>query len=121
MIDVVVKQRLAILIVLMVIDLAALILSHSIKTVSRPGGEVAGVSTQIFTVAELKQYDGSDPNLPIYLAIDGVVYDVTNGRNLYGKNGAYHSLAGRDSSTIMRLAGTDVIKTKYPVVGKLMN
>ncbi len=34
-------------------------------------------STKVFTVDELKAYNGQDGN-PAYIAIDGVVYDVTN-------------------------------------------
>ncbi|OCB87465.1 cytochrome b5 [Sanghuangporus baumii] len=38
----------------------------------------------------LSKYDGSDPSKPIYLAIDGLVYDVTEGRRMYGPGGSYH-------------------------------
>lgn len=74
---------------------------------------------KIFTTKELNKYDGSDPTLPIYLALDGSVYDVTPGKKFYEAGGAYHSLAGRDSSAILHLAGGDIIKKKYKIVGKL--
>jgi len=51
-----------------------------------------------FTREELKKYDGSNPDLPIYLAVKGNVYDVTEGRRHYGKEGSYNIFAGRDAS-----------------------
>lgn len=50
------------------------------------------------TEQELKRYDGSDPNLPIYVAIDGHVFDVSPGRDYYGPGGSYHFFAGRDAA-----------------------
>jgi len=51
-----------------------------------------------FTDADLKKYDGSDPELPIYLAVNGTIYDVSNGRRFYGPGGSYHFFAGADAS-----------------------
>lgn len=50
------------------------------------------------TDEELKAYDGTDPTKPIYLAINGTIYDVSNGRNFYGPGGSYHFFAGADAS-----------------------
>lgn len=50
------------------------------------------------TDAELKNYDGSDPSTPIYLALNGTIYDVTLGRNFYGPGGSYSFFAGHDAS-----------------------
>ena len=36
----------------------------------------------VLTDAELTAYDGSDPSKPIYLALDGQIYDVSAGRHL---------------------------------------
>ncbi|KAF1811488.1 cytochrome b5, partial [Eremomyces bilateralis CBS 781.70] len=52
----------------------------------------------ILTDAELKQYDGSDPNTPIYVALNGTIYDVTGGRRIYGPGGSYNIFAGRDAT-----------------------
>lgn len=38
-----------------------------------------------FTETELLMYDGSNPSLPIYLAIDESVYDVSANPRMYGK------------------------------------
>jgi predicted heme/steroid binding protein len=38
---------------------------------------------QEFTAQELSKYDGSDPNVPVYVAIKGIIYDVTKSREMY--------------------------------------
>lgn len=78
-------------------------------------------SLKNFTVEELKKYDGSDPSLPIYLAMDGYVYDVTPGKEYYQPGGPYHSLAGRDSSYELNQFGGNIIKRKYKIAGILPN
>ncbi|KAI8621992.1 cytochrome b5-like heme/steroid binding domain-containing protein [Chytriomyces sp. MP71] len=51
------------------------------------------------TTAELKGYDGTDPSKPVYLAINGRVYDVTAGREkYYGPNGGYKFFSGVDAA-----------------------
>ncbi|WVO20671.1 uncharacterized protein IAS62_001970 [Cryptococcus decagattii] len=50
-----------------------------------------------FTPLQLAMFDGS-PDRPVYLAIDGIVYDVTANRRIYGKGGSYNMMAGRDAS-----------------------
>jgi len=72
-----------------------------------------------FTLDQLKKYNGNDDNLPVYLAYQGLVYDVSAGRKFYKKGGSYHYLAGKDSTTELNLVGGDIIKRKYPVIGKL--
>jgi len=51
-----------------------------------------------FTKEELAKYDGSDPSLPVYVAIKGQVYDVSSRKNMYGKGRAYNGFAGRDAT-----------------------
>lgn len=43
-------------------------------------------------------YDGTDESKPIYLAINGTIYDVTVGRRIYGPGGSYNVFAGVDAS-----------------------
>lgn len=50
------------------------------------------------TPDELSAYDGTDPTMPIYLAINGSIYDVTPGARIYGPGGSYHWFAGCDAS-----------------------
>lgn len=72
-----------------------------------------------FSLDELAHYDGTDPSKPIYIGLNGLVYDVSAGRNYYEPNGTYHFLAGKDSSEQLNLIGGDIIKRKYPVIGRL--
>ena len=37
-----------------------------------------------FTLKELLEFDGSDPNKPILVALNGNVYDVTVSKAMYG-------------------------------------
>jgi len=46
----------------------------------------------VFTPVQLARYDGSDPELPVYLGIDGSVYDVSRNRRVYGKGGSYNMM-----------------------------
>lgn len=74
-----------------------------------------------FTVEDLKNYDGTDPSKPIYIGLDGYIYDVSSGRNYYASGAGYHFLAGKDSSNELRIFGGNLLKNKYPVVGKLIS
>ncbi|CAL3966420.1 hypothetical protein PZA11_003080 [Diplocarpon coronariae] len=53
---------------------------------------------QSLTDDDLKAFDGSDPTKPIYLAINGSIYDVSLGRRHYGPGGSYHFFAGKDAA-----------------------
>ncbi|KAG8765964.1 hypothetical protein FRC15_006670 [Serendipita sp. 397] len=55
-------------------------------------------SGNLFTEQMLAKYDGSNPSLPIYIAIDGDVYDVSSNRRTYGPGGSYHLMAGIDAA-----------------------
>jgi predicted heme/steroid binding protein len=50
------------------------------------------------TDIELTKYDGSDPTKPIYLALNGTIYDVSASPQTYGPGGSYHFFAGRDAA-----------------------
>lgn len=51
-----------------------------------------------YTLSQLKQYDGSDPSKPIYVAVKGRIFDVTAGKSFYGPGGDYSMFAGKDAS-----------------------
>jgi predicted heme/steroid binding protein len=74
--------------------------------------------TVVYDRRELAKYDGSDASKPIYLALEGYVYDVTQGgADFYGEGQAYHYLAGKDASIPLQLFGSEIVKNKYHIVG----
>ena len=50
------------------------------------------------TPEQLALFNGSDPKKPIYLAINGTIFDVSEGRHSYGPGGGYNVFAGRDAT-----------------------
>jgi predicted heme/steroid binding protein len=52
----------------------------------------------LLTDEQLKAFDGTDPKKPIYLGLNGSVYDVTASRKTYGPGGSYSFFAGRDAA-----------------------
>merc|ERR1719369_88066 len=52
----------------------------------------------ILNPAELAKYDGSKGSPGLYLAIMGIVYDVSKGEEHYGPGGGYSFFAGKDAS-----------------------
>nr|XP_043903141.1 neudesin isoform X1 [Solea senegalensis] len=76
------------------------------KTATKP--------VRLFTEEELSRYDGSEEAQPIYMALKGVVFDVSSGQvckkkkkenilfcflhsvEFYGKDAPYNALAGKD-------------------------
>lgn len=75
-------------------------------------------SNQTFTLDELKTYNGKDGN-PAYVAVDGIVYDVTNTKSWY--NGSHQGLtAGEDlTSALSSSPHGDSVLANLPVVGTL--
>lgn len=60
-----------------------------------------------YTPQTLSQFSGVDGGR-ILLAIDGIVFDVTAGRNFYGPDGMYGNFAGRDASRGMAKQSFDI-------------
>jgi predicted heme/steroid binding protein len=52
----------------------------------------------LFTDTHLAEFDGTRQNKPVYIGIDGIVYDVSTNRATYGPGGSYHMMAGRDAA-----------------------
>lgn len=50
------------------------------------------------TPSQLALYDGTNPDLPIYLAIDGTIIDVSANPGIYGPGGGYNFFVGRDAT-----------------------
>eukprot|EP00954_Amorphochlora_amoebiformis_P020783 1341805-Amorphochlora_amoeboformis.AAC.1 len=54
-------------------------------TAAPDGNHEASIPLRTFTAEELSKYDGKQSDdSPIYLAVDGIVFDVSAGRNYYG-------------------------------------
>ncbi|KAI6151730.1 cytochrome b5 [Pisolithus tinctorius] len=53
---------------------------------------------RLFSESYLSTFDGRDENKPLYLAIDGDVYDVSSNRRTYGPGGPYRHMAGVDAA-----------------------
>ena len=57
------------------------------------------------TIDELMLYNGSDPGLPIYIAIYHKIYDVSASRSLYtAPLGRYLMMAGKESARMLATA-----------------
>lgn len=90
-----------------------------VKTASGSVSMANNKAERIFTPEELSSFNGDNPAKPIYIGLDGYVYDVSQGKEFYKPGASYHDLAGKDSSDLLHIAGGDIIKRKYPIVGKL--
>ncbi|KAJ7407033.1 Neudesin [Willisornis vidua] len=66
----------------------------------------AEAPVRLFTEPELARYDGQQEGQPIYLAVKGVVFDVTSGKGL-----TEEELKSLDDIF------NNVYKAKYPIVG----
>lgn len=62
------------------------------------------------TDAELLAFTGEDPDKPIYVALNGTIFDVSSGRGFYGPGGHYGHFAGRDAT---RAWVTECFDEKY--------
>ena len=80
----------------------------------------AANGTLELTLEQMKQYNGKDGN-PAYIAVDGVIYDVTNDR--HWKSGTHEGYsAGKDLTDAIKGKsphGTSVLDD-VPIVGKIV-
>jgi predicted heme/steroid binding protein len=94
--------------------------SSASDTASSASAAASDSGEKVFTLEELAKYDGKNGN-PAYVAVNGVVYDVTD-RPLW-KNGTHNGhLAGTDQTELIKLSPHGQSKLKdLPVVGKLQS
>lgn len=53
---------------------------------------------RLFTEAQLAMHDGSRAGYPVFIGIDGDVYDVSTSAATYGPGGGYAFFAGVDAA-----------------------
>ncbi len=81
------------------------------SAVELPAEVAKKAASRSFSAEELARHDDRNPQLPLLLAVRGVVFDVSSGRDFYGPEHKYHGLAGKDASRAMgmwSLAETDL-------------
>ena len=74
--------------------------------------------TRGYSLADLTQYNGVD-NERILMALNGTVYNVTQGKAFYGPGGSYHIFAGRDASRGLAKMSLDVKDVDDPSIDDL--
>jgi len=57
-----------------------------------------------YTPQELANYDGSDKDLPVLLAVKGKIFDVSGNRITYSPGGGYHMFSGKDASRALGIS-----------------
>jgi len=77
-----------------------------------PQNDLAPPKDDPYTTEELKQYDGTDPSKPIYVAIKGTIFDVSHKKDVYGPGRSYNIFSGKDGS---RGLGMSSLKTEDAV------
>ena len=82
-------------------------LSRWLGRKERPRPPLPEAEARDYTLAELADYDGSDPLKPLLLAIRGRVYDVGRGRDFYGPGGPYGMFAGKDCTRALAKVAFD--------------
>ncbi|XP_017050031.1 membrane steroid-binding protein 2 [Drosophila ficusphila] len=89
----------------------------------------------LLTQKELTAFDGSNPDQPIYTAVNGMIYDLSPGREKFSSHGPYSFLAGCDANKVLNIAcgsmgvcAPDVInrwerslKAEFNVIGLLID
>lgn len=81
--------------------------------------DAAGEEEQVFTLEELGEYDGQDGKAA-YVAVDGVVYDVTNvGAWKDGKHPGGLEAGGEHTENVLAAPHGESVLKDLPVVGKL--
>ncbi|KAG0252954.1 hypothetical protein BG011_006630 [Mortierella polycephala] len=60
--------------------------------------------SKVFTHQELTQFNGTNADAPIYVAIKGAVFDVSTKKEMYGPGANYHCFAGKDASKALGMS-----------------
>lgn len=81
-----------------------------------------------FTTAQLRHFDGTvgeskfdTESKPVYLSVNGVVFDVTKGRDFYGPGGPYETFAGRECGAALAKMSFDETYLDDPALCTQLN
>jgi predicted heme/steroid binding protein len=92
-----------------------LLLAYIATTVIGCTKQDATIPDLLFTAPVLAEYDGKDGR-PAYIAVDGLVYDVTNHKSWI--NGEHHGfVAGKDLSDGFNESHKATTLRKLPIMG----
>ncbi|KRY01639.1 Membrane-associated progesterone receptor component 2 [Trichinella pseudospiralis] len=88
-----------------------------VRWTSKEGRQPSGdwpppMKRRYMTVEQLRQYDGTDADGRICIAVNGDIYDVTRKKELYGQGGPYGLFAGRDASRCLAKFSTEMVHIK---------
>ncbi|KAM5165596.1 neudesin [Mantella aurantiaca] len=72
---------------------------------------------RLFTEGDLTRYNGQQEDEPIYMAVKGTVFDVSAGKEFYGKGAPYNALAGKDSTRGVAKMSLDPEDLTYDTTG----
>jgi predicted heme/steroid binding protein len=63
---------------------------------------------EILTQEELKKFDGTNAELPVYVAVKGTIFDVSASRDMYLPGKGYSVFAGKDASKALGKSSLDL-------------
>ncbi|MEE6514988.1 hypothetical protein FKM82_023457 [Ascaphus truei] len=72
---------------------------------------------RLFTDQDLARYSGEQDDQPIYMAVKGTVFDVTAGKEFYGKAAPYTALTGKDATRGVAKMSLDPADLTYDTTG----
>ncbi|CDK25381.1 unnamed protein product [Kuraishia capsulata CBS 1993] len=64
-------------------------------------GHQVSKTNMVLTDHELKLFNGQVTGFPIYIAVNGTIYDVTASKEIYGPGGPYAKFAGKDATRVL--------------------
>ncbi|KAH8352840.1 hypothetical protein KR084_006716, partial [Drosophila pseudotakahashii] len=63
-----------------------------------------GNEVVLLSAEELTAFDGFNPDQPIYTALNGLIYDLSPGREKFLSHGPYSFLAGCNANKVLKIA-----------------
>ncbi|KAK4056889.1 hypothetical protein OIO90_002139 [Microbotryomycetes sp. JL221] len=76
-------------------------IAETVSIMQQPNPDLKPPKSDPITKQELTKYDGSNPDLGIYVAIKGTVFDVSAKKDMYGPGCGYNIFTGKDASVAL--------------------